>query len=212
MIGPPIVPPNSLRLNSWSSSWRICAEFCVIGSIWRRCRQTVVGAQPARLIVLEQRPTEGVAARLGDRADHPTERAAVLGLEPRRLHLHFLQVFEHGVLALRAMNLADDRHAVHGEVVLTGGRAIHLEAAFELARVDRRQRRGQRLEAAALRDDVELLGRDVSVLSRRRDVDERRGGQDLHGLRHASDAQRRVHGCRRAEEKDDVGRLLADET
>src|SRR5262245_62228389 len=126
--------------------------------------EAVVRAQPARRVVLEERSAIAVAARLGDRADHAAECAAVFSFEARRLDLHFLKILEHRVLTLVAMDLADDRHTVNGEVVLTGGRAVHLEAALELALVHRRKRSRQCLEAAALRDHFELFGRDVLLM------------------------------------------------
>src|SRR6185503_7385911 len=82
--------------------------------------EAVARTEPACGIVLEQRSAVAVTARLGDRADHATECATVFSFETRRLDLHFLQVLEHGILTLVAMDLADDGDAVHGEVVLTG--------------------------------------------------------------------------------------------
>jgi hypothetical protein len=61
---------------------------------------------------------ERVAADLVTALITPAERAAVFRLQTGGPHLHFLQVFEHGFLPLRAVDDADDRHAVDGEVVL----------------------------------------------------------------------------------------------
>ena len=112
--------------------------------------------------------------RLGDGADDAAERAAVLGGDAARLDLHFLQVLEHGVLARLAVDQAVGDDAVDGEGVLGAAGAVHLEAAFDFARVHRRRGQRERLEAAALRQAIELLGGDVVRDDRAALVDERR--------------------------------------
>src|SRR3954465_4130951 len=53
---------------------------------------------------------EPVAARLGDRADDAAERATVLRSDTAGLYLHFLQIFEDGVLARTAIQQAVGVH------------------------------------------------------------------------------------------------------
>ena len=127
-------------------------------------------AEAAADVVVVGFAGEQVAARLGHGADDAAERAAVFRVHATGLDLHFLQVLEHGVLARVAVEQAVGRDAVDGEEVLGGAGAVHLQAALELAGVDARcGREREALEAAPLRQPVELLGRDVV---RQRDLGE----------------------------------------
>ncbi len=119
-----------------------------------------------------------VAARLGHRADDAAERAAVLRADAAGLHLHFLQVLEHGVLTRRAVDQAVGDDAVDGEGVLGAAGAVDLDAAFDFARVHRGRGQREVLERAALRDAFEFFGRHVVRDRRVARVDERRFGRD----------------------------------
>ena len=57
------------------------------------------GAERRSLVVVVRLAAERVATGLGHRADHAAKRATVLGADPGGLDLHFLQEFEHRVLA-----------------------------------------------------------------------------------------------------------------
>ena len=119
------------------------------------------GADPVAGVVIVALATELVAARLGDRADHAAERAAVLGVDAARLDLHFLQVLEDGVLPRAALDQAVGRNAVHEERVLGAAGAMHLEAAFDVTGVHAGRHQRDALERARLRDPVELFRRHV---------------------------------------------------
>jgi hypothetical protein len=145
-------------------------------------------AQAAADVVVVRLAAEAVAARLGDRAHHAAERAAEFGVDAAGLHLHFLQVLEHRVLARVAVDQAVDRDAVHRERILGGARPVHLEAALDLTGVDAGRRQGEALEAARLRQPVEFFGRDVVGQRHLRHVELLgRISGDVHRLRHAAD-------------------------
>jgi hypothetical protein len=148
-----------------------------------------------------------VAAALGDRADDAAERATVLRRDATCLDLHFLQVFEDRVLARAAVHEAVGRHAVDGERVLGAAGAVHLDAALDVAGIDRGRREREVLEAAAFRDAIDLLGRDVVGDRRVLGVDERRFRGDAHLFLHASDLERRIHRQGLAEQQHHVGRF-----
>ena len=98
------------------------------------------------------------------------------------LYLHLLQVFEHGVLPGASVDQAVGGHTVHGEDVFGAAGAVHLESAFNLARVHARCGEREGLKAPAFRQPVEFFSghvvreRDageVELLGRfRRDVDD----------------------------------------
>ena len=156
-IGPPSDPPNSLRTLSLLVVLQV-ADGLVVYRVEHEALDRT-GAERAAVEVVVAFAAERVAARLGDGADDAAQRAAVFGLDAGGLHLHFLQVLEHGVLARLAVDQAVGHDAVDGEGVLGAAGAVDLKAAFDVAGVDRRRRQSKALEAASLRQAVELLGR-----------------------------------------------------
>ena len=151
------------------------------------------GRERAALEVVVGFSAEGVAAALGDRADDAAEGPAVLGRNAAGLDLHFLQVFEHRVLARLAVDQRVGDDAVHGERVLGAAGAVHLEAALHFTLADGRRAEGDRLEGTALRQAVELLGADVVANQRAAGVHQWGGLADhLHGFRLRADPQLRV--------------------
>lgn len=104
---------------------------------------------------------EGVSAGTRDGAHNAAQRAAVFGVDPAGLDLHFLQEFERSVLARLSVDHAGSGHAVDVELVLRRAGAIDLISrldGLERAEVDRGRKRCERLEAAGLGQVVELFG------------------------------------------------------
>ena len=132
---------------------------------------------------------ERIAAALGHGAHHSAERAAVLGRDPRRLDLNFLQVLELRVLARLSVHQGVCRNAVDRERILGAAGAVHLNAAFDLALVDRGRRDRDGLEGPRLRHPVELFLRHVVRALRAARIHEGDGGRDLHGLGLRGDRQ-----------------------
>ena len=150
-------------------------------------------AESASQVVVMRLPTEGVAARLGDRADDAAERAAELRRNADGLDLHFLQILEHRVLPRLPIQQAVGGHAVHRELVLRAARAVDLQTALDVALIHRRRGHRDRLEAAPLRNALELLGGDVVRDERAAHVDVRCGlAVDLQDLAQLADVQLRV--------------------
>ncbi len=97
-----------------------------------------IGRQRAALEVVVRLTAEHVATALGHRADHTAERAAVFCSNAARLHLHFLEVFEDGVLARLTVDETVGDDPIDSKRVFRAAGTRHLKAAFNFARVDRR--------------------------------------------------------------------------
>ena len=158
---------------------------------------------------VEQRvPVKGVRAALGDHVDDAAGGAAELRAVAARLDLDFLDEVGNHVLARDALLEVRGLDAVDDVAVLAGARAVDRQAAELGFRVGAGRLRDERREIAALREQIDLLARDVRLPRALLDVDERRLGRDLHRFGDAGQPERQIHLLDLAEADADVRLLL----
>ncbi len=134
-----------------------------------------------------------VRAALGDDVDHATRRAAELRRVAARLDLDLFDEVGNDVLARRAALQVGGLDAVDDVAVFAGAGAVDRQAAELVLAVGAGRLGHEAREVAPLRQQCNLLTRDVRLPRALLDVHERRFGRDLDAFRNALQPQREIH-------------------
>ena len=183
---------------------RVVAGQIVVAQVERQLVAALALEGRAR-IVADELAVEGVAARAGDDVDDAADRAAVFGVIAGGLELDLLgEIEDHVLLAGPAVQVRGVRPVDEKNVLGPRG-AVDRDAVEQVVlALDARQDGHQRIEAAALGQGVEGLGREDLAPGRVLDVDERGLADDHDLLFDGAGLQGDVHDQRLFDGQDDI--------